>query len=82
MWSTPDLTNVTLVMQDLLNNAVQTAGCNGLAVGKIAPTSCDSPEIFRTTGNTTGQRAHALLLHVGRDPYWRNTPVERAAAAA
>ncbi len=75
MWSTPDLTNVTLVMQDLLNNAVQTAGRNGLAVGTIAPTSCDSPEIFRT-GNTTGQCALTLyLLHVGRDPYWRNTPV-------
>ncbi len=75
MWSTPDLANVTLVLQDLLNNAVQTAGNAGLPVTKIAPTSCDSPEIFRT-GNTTGQCALTLyLLHVGRDPYWRNTPV-------
>jgi hypothetical protein len=75
MWSTPDLSNVTLVLQDLLNNAVQAAGIAGLAVGKIAPTSCDSPEIFRTN-NSTGQCVLTLyLLHVGRDPYWRNTPV-------
>jgi hypothetical protein len=54
---------------------VQTAGHAGLAVSKIGPTSCDSPEIFRT-GSTTGQCVLTLyLLHIGRDPYWRNAPV-------
>jgi len=71
MWSTPDLSNVTLVLQDLLNNAVQSSGLGG----GIGPTSCDSPEIARNN-NTNGQCVLTLyLLHVGRDPYWRNTPL-------
>ena len=75
MLSTPDLSNVTTVLQGLLDQAVQNAGIQplpGLDVSKIAPTSCDSPEVVR---NTDGQCYISLyLLHVGRDPFWRNTP--------
>ena len=69
-WSTPDLSNVTLVLKGLLDQAVQ---LSGLAVGNIAPVNCNSPETVRSN---SGQCFLTLyLLHIGRDPFWRNTPV-------
>ena len=67
-WSTPDLSEITLVLKALLDKAIQNSS---LPAGNIT-TSCDSPETARTAGQCY---LTLYMLHVGRDPYWRNTPV-------
>jgi hypothetical protein len=67
-WSTPDLSEITLVLKALLDKAIQNSS---LPAGNIT-TSCDSPETARTAGQCS---LTLYMLHVGRDPYWRNTPV-------
>jgi hypothetical protein len=67
-WSTPDLSEITLVLKALLDKAIQNSS---LPVGNIT-TSCDSPETARTAGQCY---LTLYMLHIGRDPYWRNTPV-------
>ena len=67
-WSTPDLSEITLVLKALLDKAIQNSS---LPAGNIT-TSCDSPETARTAGQCF---LTLYMLHVGRDPYWRNTPV-------
>jgi hypothetical protein len=67
-WSTPDLSEITMVLKGLLDNAIQQSS---LGVGIV--TSCDSPETARNTGSQC--QLTLYMLHVGRDPYWRNTPV-------
>ena len=68
-WSTPDLSNVTLVLKSLLDQAVQDSG---LSVGNIAAVSCNSPETVRNSGSQCFLTLY--LVHIGRDPFWRNTP--------
>ena len=68
-WSTPDLNNITQVVQGLiqweLDHYVPTPS-------NISLTS-KSPDTARKTDGTCHLTLY--LLHVGRDPYWRNTPV-------
>lgn len=69
-WSTPDLTNITYVLKALVDNALTTST---LATGNIK-TSCDAPDTRKPSD--TQCLLTIYLLHVGRDPNWRNTPVQ------
>jgi len=68
-WSTSDLSDVTLVIKGLVDKAIQNAGPGAANI----KTSCNSPEVSRTDGS--GCHLTIYMLHIGRDPYWRNTPV-------
>jgi hypothetical protein len=68
-WSTSDLSDVTLVIKGLVDKAIQNAGPGAANI----KTSCNSPEISRTAGSECHLTIY--MLHIGRDPYWRNTPV-------
>jgi hypothetical protein len=67
-WSAPDLLHITDVLHAMLQDSVNAAGLTNVRV------SCSGPEIARKPGNHC--QLTLYLLHVGRDPYWRNTPVE------
>ncbi len=70
MWSTPDLSDITLILTGLLAQAV---GSSSLPfVSKIKVSAC-SPETMRDSGEQCFLNLY--LLHIGRDPYWRNTPL-------
>ena len=68
-WSTPDLADITNVIKGLLQTALDSAVPSASNV-KI---SCNSPDSARTSDGYCHLTLY--LLHVGRDPYWRNTPV-------
>jgi len=68
-WSTSDLSDITLVIKGLVDQAIQNAGPGAANI----KTSCNSPEISRTDGS--GCHLTIYMLHIGRDPYWRNMPV-------
>lgn len=68
-WSTPDLSDVTQVLKGLVENAVNQST---LPVGNIK-VYCDSPDAARQSDGFCHLTLY--LLHVGRDPYWSNTPV-------
>jgi hypothetical protein len=70
MWSTPDLADITHVLRGLLEQAIQSST---LGQGKIK-VHCDSPETARNTHDDCHLTLY--LLHVGRDPVWRNTPLQ------
>jgi hypothetical protein len=75
MWSTPDLADISLVMKGLLDQAISTSPLKTgtppvLASSKIK-VSCDSPETVRKMADQCYLTLY--LLHIGRDPYWRNT---------
>lgn len=57
-----------MVLKGLLDNAIQQS-----SLGAGIVTSCDSPETARNTGSQC--QLTLYMLHIGRDPYWRNTPV-------
>jgi hypothetical protein len=68
-WSTPDLSDITQVVLGLVQYAIShsqppIANVNVSAV---------SPETARKDNSLC--QLTLYLLHVGRDPYWRNTPV-------
>ena len=67
-WSTPDLSTITQALYDLLTNAINTSPIPQFNVN----INCGSPETARTG---TDCQLTLYLLHVGRDPTWRNTPV-------
>jgi Pvc16 N-terminal domain len=69
-WSTPDLSDITQVVLGLMQTAIDSST---LAVGNIKLTA-QSPETVR---DLTDSFCHLTLylLHIGRDPHWRNTPV-------
>jgi hypothetical protein len=69
-WSTPDLSDVTQVLKGLVENALNQSA---LPVGNIK-VYCDSPDTARQTDGFC--HLNLYLLHVGRDPYWHNTPVK------
>jgi hypothetical protein len=68
-WSTPDLSDITQVLKGLLETAVNTSTLSAANI-KVY---CDSPDTARQTDGNC--HLNIYLLHVGRDPYWRNTPV-------
>ena len=68
-WSTPDLSDITQVLKGLVENAVNQSA---LPVGNIK-VYCDSPDAARQSDGFCHLTLY--LLHVGRDPYWSNTPV-------
>jgi Pvc16 N-terminal domain len=68
-WSTPDISDITQVVKGLLENAVSTST---LPAGNIK-VDCDSPDVERQSDGFC--HLNIYLLHVARDPYWRNTPV-------
>jgi hypothetical protein len=68
-WSTSDLSDITLVIKGLVDKAIQNAGPGAANI----KTSCNSPETARTAGSECHLTIY--MLHIGRDPYWRNTPV-------
>jgi hypothetical protein len=70
MWSTPDLSDITFVIKGLLDEAVQNSSLQSVGNIKV---NCDSPETVRAAGGHCFLTLY--LLHIGRDPYWRNTPV-------
>ena len=69
-WNTPDLSDITQVLKGLLETAVNTSTLPAANIKVL----CDSPDTARhTDGNC---HLNIYLLHVGRDPFWRNTPVD------
>jgi len=68
-WSTPDLADITNVVKGLLQTALNNASPSASNI-KI---SCNSPDSARQSDGYCHLTLY--LLHVGRDPYWRNTPV-------
>jgi hypothetical protein len=71
MWSTPDLSDVSVVLKGLLEEAIQTSQLQQANNIKV---SCDSPETVRAANSQCHLTLY--LLHIGRDPNWRNTPVK------
>jgi hypothetical protein len=67
-WSTPDLSTITVALKDLLQTAINNSKIPQFNVN----INCGSPETARSGGEC---QLTLYLLHVGRDPYWRNTPV-------
>src|SRR5271157_4954272 len=68
-WSTPDLSDITQVLKGLLQTAINNST---LPAGNVQ-VSCNSPDTARTSDGYC--HLSIYLLHVGRDPYWRNAPV-------
>ncbi len=69
-WSTPDISDITQVLKGLLETAINNST---LSSGNIK-VYCDSPDTARQSDGNC--HLSIYLLHVGRDPYWRNTPVQ------
>ena len=70
-WSTPDLSDITNVLKGLIETAV---GASTLHHAHNIKVLCDSPDTARTTDGQC--HLNIYLLHVGRDPFWRNTPLQ------
>jgi hypothetical protein len=70
-WSTPDLSDITHVLKGLIETAVTHSTLHHAGNIKVL---CDSPDTARTSDSLC--HLNIYLLHVGRDPYWRNTPVQ------
>jgi hypothetical protein len=68
-WSTGDLTDITNVVSGLIQYAIDHAKP---AIGNVK-VYCHSPDTSRKHDGYCHLTLY--LLHVGRDPYWRNTPV-------
>lgn len=66
-WSTPDLADITNVLKGVLQTGLDAAAAANIKL------SCSSPDTARTTDSLCHLTLY--LLHVGRDPHWRNTPV-------
>ena len=66
-WSTPDITTITDVLHDGIDAAVQAAVGGAFTVN----VSRSSPE----TSRKNPCQLSFYLMHVARDPNWRNTPV-------
>jgi hypothetical protein len=68
-WSTPDLSDITQVLKGLLQTAINNSPLQASSI----QISCNSPDTAR--GIDGYCHLTLYLLHVGRDPFWRNTPV-------
>ena len=69
-WSTPDLSDITNVLKGLVQTALNTTS---VPIGNVSIT-CNSPETSRKDDGYC--HLSLYLLHIGRDPTWRNTPVD------
>jgi hypothetical protein len=69
-WSTPDLSDITQVVLGLVQTAIDNST---LQVANIKLTA-QSPETARDFADGFCHLT-LYLLHVGRDPHWRNAPV-------
>ncbi len=69
-WSVDDLSLVTDILIDELKAAI-TASSIWITNNFAFEVSGAMPEVSRTDGTNV---LSLYLLHVGRDPYWRNTP--------
>jgi hypothetical protein len=73
-WSTPDISNVSDALYDLLTGAITASSGPPLNIPPFnVSVSLASPETARTQPPC---QLSLYLLHVGRDPYWRNTPLD------
>jgi hypothetical protein len=68
-WSTPDLSDITQVLKGLLQTAIN----NSTLQASSIQISCNSPDTARSIDGYCHLTLY--LLHVGRDPFWRNSPV-------
>jgi hypothetical protein len=66
-WSVPDLSSITAELVAMLQTAVNTSVIPPFNV----QVSGSMPETVRDSGSC---QLTLYLLHVGRDPHWRNTP--------
>jgi hypothetical protein len=67
-WSTADLSDITAVLTGLVQAALNAAvpSASNIKISNNSPDARTSDSYCHLT---------LYLLHVGRDPYWRNTPV-------
>lgn len=67
-WSTTDLSDITQVVLGLVQYAISNSHMGNVNVSAVSPETArkDSSQCQLTL----------YLLHVGRDPYWRNAPVD------
>jgi hypothetical protein len=73
-WSTPDISNVSDALHDLLTQALTASVNPPLSIPHFnVNVSLGSPETARTQPPC---QLSLYLLHVGRDPYWRNAPLD------
>src|ERR1039457_4967734 len=70
-WSVDDLSTITQLLIDKLNNAIL-ASPQYILQHFPYKVSGLMPGVDRLAGNSV---LSLYLLHVSRDPYWRNTPV-------
>jgi hypothetical protein len=71
-WSVPDISLITQTLYDLLTTALNNSVGPPLNIPHFnVNINCASPETARTG---TDCQLSLYLLHVGRDPYWRNAP--------
>ncbi|HEY4030709.1 MAG TPA: DUF4255 domain-containing protein [Caulobacteraceae bacterium] len=71
-WTTADLSTITQSLYDLLTKALNDSVNPPLSIPQFNCTiNCGSPETARTGADC---QLTLYLLHVGRDPYWRNAP--------
>ena len=75
-WSVNDLSIITQLLIDKLNAAVL---ASPQYISQLFPYEVNGimPAVTRTDGTSV---LSLYLLHVGRDPYWRNTPVQGSLA--
>jgi hypothetical protein len=75
-WSVDDLSTITQLLIDRLNAAVL---ASPQYINQHFPYEVNGlmPAVTRTDGTSV---LSLYLLHVGRDPYWRNTPVQGSLA--
>jgi Pvc16 N-terminal domain len=75
-WSVDDLSTITQLLLDKLNAAVL---ASPQYINQHFPYEVNGlmPAVARTDGTSV---LSLYLLHVGRDPYWRNTPVQGSLA--
>jgi hypothetical protein len=71
-WPTPDISQITQALHDLLTTAFTNSVNPPLSIPQFNYNiNCGSPETARTGADC---QLTLYLLHVGRDPYWRNAP--------
>ena len=75
-WSVDDLSTITQLLIDKLNAAVL-ASPQYMNQHFLYEVSGLMPAVSRTEGKTV---MNLYLLHVSRDPFWRNTPVQGSIA--
>ncbi len=73
-WSTPDLSDITQVVKGLIETGINQSSLNQGNIKVL----CDAPDTARISDGNCHLTLY--LLHVGRDPFWRNTPLQGSKA--